>query len=534
MISFRGLLKNNLRFSLVSFIITLIIVTIGSLFPVIIKSVIDMGINSNNSSYIFKNIVIFGVLIVAQLLLNYFLSVITARCVQEVVFSLRKRIYKIQLANHYDNHTQKNDSIQTAIISDCEVIGSTFQQLYIGAIVSMMSLILCSTLLLWLNWRLFVLIIGVIPIFAGINFWLGNLTKKYFLSIQGSKDKLLNHLTQTIHGIFYIRLYKVESDFFNSFSKKSQELRDTEVHFNTITSFLSSIINFLSIVAPFLVLLAGGFLVIRHVSTLGNIIASYSYSSSFFDPMGTLLGLIPLFKQFSSSALRINSILGSPLEVKVPYSNFVSNNDLGNSAIVLKDVTLYHGSKKVISNFSYRFERKGSYLVTGPNGSGKSTLACAMSGLFENYSGRIDIADNVKISYIPQETYLFDGSILDNMTMGLKKYDNNSLEKYLQVTKFYDSNVDSLDVYVNSQQKALSTGQMQKIKLIHGLLSKPTVLILDEILSNVDLESQNSILNFLSVWSDTHMIIVIAHDDARVISKLSPIVLHVPAGVKDN
>ena len=118
-------------------------------------------------------------------------------------------------------------------------------------------------------------------------------------------------------------------------------------------------------------------------------------------------------------------------------------------------------------------------------------LLKALVGYHENFEGEIKKKSDSQLVYIPQENFLFDGSIKDNMTKGIESYELVQLLRLVNILSFELP----LSQEVSSVTISLSSGQLQKIKLIRALLSKPDILILDEVLSNLE---DSAIINFIS------------------------------------
>nr|WP_235720360.1 ABC transporter ATP-binding protein [Liquorilactobacillus mali] len=493
-------------------------------FPLLVKAIVDAVLYVRNTSGLWEICFVFVFLIVLQLCLNFILSIVSSRWSQLIVAKLRKQIYQMKLNSKTNEMNQKNDMTQTAIISDCEVIGSNFQNLYINVISAVLGIVSYMAILMILNVYLALVVLVSIPVFVLLNLKLSKLSKKYFSEIQKAKDSILIHLVDTVRGFLFINVYQLQDQYFDSFNRKNKKLMETSVYFNTVITFINSVVGFLAVVAPFIVLLLGGLLIINGKSTLGNIIACYSYSAAIFSPVGRLIGLMPTSKQLSLSCDRVNQLLDTNkkknLEAKYQTSLSVEK------TITVLNLTIdYEGKKNVINNFDYTFYKNNSYLIEGPNASGKSTFAKALMGLIGIKSGSIKINNKCQIAYVPQDTYLFKGTVLDNLTIGIKNYSKQKLEEMLRITLLksdLQNNNMVLTSQVDNDQHALSTGQIQKIKLIHALLVDPQILIVDEILSNIDADSLINILTYLNTWRSDRTLIIISHSHDQIDTILNP------------
>lgn len=129
----------------------------------------------------------------------------------------------------------------------------------------------------------------------------------------------------------------------------------------------------------------------------------------------------------------------------------------------------------------------------GPNGVGKSIVLKTLINYFDNFSGCVEIQKDLNIVYVPQENFLFEGTIQENMTKGLSHYQETDISYLVDLLKFDLF----LDTVVSPFNITLSSGQLQKIKLIRAFLSDPDVLLLDEAIANLDREILQRIIDFI-------------------------------------
>lgn len=447
---------------------------------------------------------------------------------QNLVASIRYNLYTKSL-NSVENEIS-NDKTQTTIVSDCEVIGSDFQNIYINGIASILTILIYLVILFLLSWKLTILILLFVPIFILVNFKLSLDSRKFFFSIQSMKDELLSQLSDTIQGFTFIKIYNLKKNYIAKFNTKNLKLKKSNIKYNTIITFIGSLVSFLATSAPFLILLSGSFYVIRGQMTLGNVIASFSYSTAFFAPVSKLIGLMPTTEQMSLSLQRVNETLALEFEKKTYVKEFKDRVEKSTS-LQINNLGAGYKSSQIFSNFSYSFLIGKCYLITGPNASGKSTLAQTIAKLLPVKTGDIVVSKKMKVGYVPQNNYLFSESIINNLTIGLDSYNVELFNHLLQITGLENDlmrNRQSISTLVGNNNNSLSTGQIQKIKLIRALLDEPDILILDEIIANIDVSAQKRILEFLKKWSLQHTLILISHDSETIKNIINPEIISFP------
>lgn len=509
------MLRQDRKKAFATFVLVVVTVLLSVPFPLLIKYIIDFAIKDQNTNGLTFILVTFVFLIILQLVTNFCLSLISSRWTQAIATYLRNKIYTTKIGLRNIETTGEKEMMQAAIVSDCEVISDNFQTLYINIISASVSLISYAVILALLNVVLSVVILVSIPVFVLLNLKLSNLSQKYFKGIQSNKDTLLEQLTDTINGFLFIKLYNLKNEYSRKFYTETKSLEKHSVQYNTIVTFINSVVGFIAVIAPFLVLLLGAMLVLNGKSTLGSVIACYSYSGAIFSPISRLLGLMPTAKQLELSCSRVNSIIN--LKKQGDAISVVERNNLSNEELItIKHLTIsYPNVPLIIQDMNYSFRIGNCYLLEGPNGSGKSTLGLALAGLISAKSGKILVRKGSFINYVPQRTFLFKGTILSNLTKGLRAYDKKYLPKLIEATHLDEDLASScltLNSEIDNRQNQMSTGQIQKIKLIRALLVNPEVLILDEIITNIDEASRPSILRLLSEWSKNKILIVISHD----------------------
>ena len=192
------------------------------------------------------------------------------------------------------------------------------------------------------------------------------------------------------------------------------------------------------------------------------------------------------------------------------------------------DFSYLNESKKILNNLSYDFELGKIYGIKGPSGSGKTTLLNIMTGLLEPTNGTLYVDDkritkeNIKqfqniISYVPQNTFLFDSSILNNISFdfsGKEKINykkiNDIIEK-LSLNEKISNLKDGLKTNIGERGVNLSGGQRQRIGIARALYINPKILVLDESTNSIEKDIEKIVLNYLKSIKKEMIIILAAH-----------------------
>lgn len=211
-------------------------------------------------------------------------------------------------------------------------------------------------------------------------------------------------------------------------------------------------------------------------------------------------------------------------ELEKSAENLGSEKIIFNENITLKGLTFeYEKDKEILKNISLNIQKGEKIAFVGESGSGKTTLVDSIIGLYQQKSGEIYIDDilltdeNIKswrssIGYIPQEVYLFDGTVEDNIVFG-RYYDSNKLEEALKKAQIWDflQKKNGVKTIVGDKGIMLSGGQKQRLAIARALYDNPEILVLDEATSALDNDTEKEIMNEIYKASENKTLLIIAH-----------------------
>lgn len=340
--------------------------------------------------------------------------------------------------------------------------------------------------------------------------------KKYYTAY----SDVLSYLGQTLSGIELIKFSNIKEKFINNFFDKIQRSAKEQQNIQKYGYVLDAFITFIENFGTILVFFVGANLINQKIITLGTLIAFQSLMLFFTSPIKKIILLQDELQNLSVIVNRINDILSYPLENSNEKTFFLS--EIEKPEINMSNVSYSYGFKEpVVKNINLQISSGDRILISGYNGSGKSTLAKLISTLLLPTSGKYTI-NNVsveemnlhsvrkQIAYVNQHAVIFSGTLGQNLFM----LDNNdellhevALECGLFDIAKHEQNI--LDMQVGENGYNLSSGEKQKISIARALLKKPKILILDEATSNIDLESENRIFNYILNKYDRDVILII-------------------------
>ena len=463
-------------------------IVVSTIFPYITKFIIDNVLVSGHLQNLKIILIITLVLVVSLIPINVAISYFSSKWLQLTIFDFRQMI----AAKFLDSKENSNNNglFINTIINDCEIIGNQFLSILLNGVPNILLIILYIVVLLSLDLKLTLLILITIPIFIFVSYITSKKVFTLSKKLQEYRDQLIGFLNAYVRNKLLIDLYKLKDEKQKEFTHSVEQVKDVNIKTNTILSFLGNISGLLTVVIPLITLFFGSLLVVYHQLSLGSLVAFNSYSAILFLPLGKILDIPALFSQMNVSLNRIESLNFSNESYALgEYSTSTLEDKV---LLFVRNFIPYVESKALFTKkLSFSVLEEDILRISGANGVGKSILLKALVGYHENFEGEIKKKSDSQIVYIPQENFLFDGSIKDNMTKGIESYELVQLLRLVNILSFELP----LSQEVSTVTISLSSGQLQKIKLIRALLSKPDILILDEVLSNLE---DSAIINFIS------------------------------------
>ena len=339
------------------------------------------------------------------------------------------------------------------------------------------------------------LVIYILIFILGLPFLKRN-RKKYYSSYSES----MTELNQIISGRSVIVMQNKVSWFFNKALKKVEDSNKSLFNLGCTEALITAGVILIESLGGLAILWKGTSMVIAGELSLGSLIVFQSMLNFFIVPVQKLVLVQDELQNLNILLQRLNDLFVIKLEniEMQPVSNKNINYDI---KLIHVDFS-YQYSKNIFHNLCLNIPMGSKIGLIGKSGSGKTTLLKIIASLYKPQSGKVCIDDidyekillstvRSKIAYVPQEPFVFQGSIIDNLLMGeyLTK-DKTAIVKEISIIfglhNFDVGHNNDLDFLVQENGNNLSGGQKQKIGLARALIKKPQIILLDEALSNID------------------------------------------------
>ena len=530
------------------------VVGIGSI-PVFAMLIIDIeSLLTKVSTYISidfllgfeeSTLIIFGASLLALIFIikNLYLFLLLffqGKLIKELRSSTSNKLYKYYINSPYLKHLNQNPAILIRTMQSD--IGNTFTFILSYIMLIRENLILFSIFLLLIFAdpliSIFSFLSLVVPVLL-FYYLYKNTLKARGKILQEQLGKKIKNINQSLGAIKETKILNRENLFLNIFLKLNDKV-EKMIFFSYLIS--SSPRLFLEVMALFTVAVISSILIFigRSPETILPLISLLSVSAVRFIPalnvitssLTTIRFQKPSFDLVVDEIEKLNLTEYSDVQNKQFYNNKNEDFSLRNN-ILIKDISFSYesGKRTEINDITINIKKGTSVGLIGRSGSGKSTLVDIILGLLEPNKGGIYVDDkninilksywHKQIGYIPQDIYLLDDTIRNNITFGLQEDKIN--EKFLseaikvsQLENFVKLLPDKLNTIVGNRGVRISGGEKQRIGIARALYNKPKVMILDEATSSLDLDNENKILEEINENKDDKTLIIISHRNNTV------------------
>jgi ATP-binding cassette subfamily C protein LapB len=368
--------------------------------------------------------------------------------------------------------------------------------------------------------------VSIAAIFIVVSFsWYMQKPIKEIIGQSAKEDQIkMTTLNETVAGLEIIKSVRAQnrmkSQFENSldkttyYSEKSQHLSQTVTYFTAFISQLSNVV----------IVVIGVYLASKGDITMGAIIAAMMLNGRVIAPISQIVSMVIRYDRTVLSYKNINELMS--MEVERDDRVYLSRPNLKGD-IVFKDVTFSYKDQnfEALKNINLTIKEGEKVAILGKIGSGKSTLAKLIMNLYSPTSGsilydntdvrQIDPVDLRKvIGYVPQEPFLFLGSIKDNITIGENFYSDEDLlevSKIAGLQDFLGKHEAGFDLLLGERGDGLSGGEKQSITLARALISKPNLLMMDEPTNSMDSQTEQAFISNMKKIIKDQTLIVMTH-----------------------
>ena len=512
--------------------ITILLSAIVGLYPSLItgKIVDALSVESTTiNELIWLIVTAFAALTVSQVI-GVVESYINAWISQRIIFDMKNQMYDHLLHMPHSFFTsEKQGDIITRMNTDISGV-STVISSTLSSIVSNLATVITTLVALFTrSWQLAIVGIVVIPLLVLPTKAVGK-TRWQLLTDSQTKNDEMNQLineTLSVSGSLLVKLFTREKKEYDKFVDVNEEVTQLNMKEQRSGTWFRVIMGMFTQIGPLLIYLAGGILIIRKIDpalSVGTITATVALINRLYRPVESLLNIQVDFTRSLALFTRIFDYFD--MTNPITERSQALKPDMSNPEIRYEHVAFsYSEDKPLLTDIDFTIPGGKMYAIVGPSGSGKSTVVNLIPRLYDVTDGRLWVAGcNVKaidlsylrdnIGIVTQETYLFNGTIKDNLLYAKDDATDEEIINACKIASIHDFIVNQpkgYDTEVGNRGLKLSGGEKQRISIARVILKNPKILILDEATSALDSISENAIQDALDVLMEGRTSIVIAH-----------------------
>ncbi len=373
------------------------------------------------------------------------------------------------------------------------------------------------------NATMFGIALIIVVLYGIIVFTFNKPLKNINRKVMEDNSQLTSYLVESLNGIETVKSYNAERSAGLETEKKFVRFMRSIFKNGWINNLSGSLSGFLSMVGGAVILWVGAYNVIGGEISLGELITFNALLGYFLTPVKNLINLQPMMQTAIVAAERLGEILN--LEVESTTVQKITPKSLKGN-ITFQNIDFRYGTRKLVIDDLFLEIKQGEKIaLVGESGSGKTTLVKLLMNFYGTEKGEIflnncNIKDigleslREKIAYISQETFLFSGTILENLTLGMSSINMDEIVRVTQMTRCFDFINEMplrFETMLGENGANLSGGQRQRLAIARALLKKPDILIMDEATSNLDSITERAIENTINETTDGITTIIIAH-----------------------
>jgi len=492
--------------------------------PWLVKVGIDKGISQHNAGKLYVVVGIYLLVAVTAYLSNRFQVILVSQVGEGFLRDLRNRVFAhLQQMSMPFYDREKAGVLISRMTSDVDALQELVQQGLLQLVSSVLVIFFSIVVLAIVSWQLTLICLIPMPfvVLASIKFQRDS--NSAYATVRDRIGLTLSSLQEGIAGVRVIQAFSREDVETGRFARSNRNLYDAHMDSVKIQAWYLPVIEFAGTGTTALAIGLGGWLVGRGVVTVGTIALFVLTLSNLFDPLQQLSQLFTTVQSAGAGLRKLLDLLDTPIDMpEAPDAVDLP----ATGAVVLRNVTFgYAGNEPVLRDVDLTIARGERLALVGPTGAGKSTLAKLVARLYDPTDGSVTYGGvdlrqatqsslRQRITVVPQEGFLFDGSLRDNVRIARIDASDAEVDAALSAVGVLDRFrllPEGLDTEVHERGSRLSAGEKQLVSLARAALADPALLVLDEATSSLDPGTEALVEQAMDRLMQGRTVVVIAH-----------------------
>ena len=491
--------------------------------------IIDEGLGKRNLKMLIFFIVASILTNLGANLIGVLESYINTWIAQQITFDMRNQMFShLQKMSQRFYTTNNQGDIITRMTSDIGGVESVITNTFKSILSNSITLVFAVIAMFSKNWIMAIIGIAVIPLFVIPTRKAGKTRWELTNEAQACNDEINGILNETlsVSGQLLVKLFGKEKQEYDRYKEANSRMVKLNIKERMAGRWFFVVLTTVTSIGPMLLYLAGGILMIKYNSslTIGDVTVLVALLGRTYMPVNSLLNIQVDWMRSMALFTRIFDYFDMPVEIKNSETPVTLEKATGR--VDFQHVFFhYDPEREILKDINFNLESGKSIAIVGPSGSGKSTIINLIPRLYDVCEGKVlfdgvDVRDldlqflRKNVGVVSQETYLFNGTIRDNLLYAKPDATEADLIEACKKANIYDfikSQETGLDTMVGNRGLKLSGGEKQRISIARVLLKDPALLIFDEATSALDSISESKIQEAIDPIIDSRTSILIAH-----------------------
>ncbi|MEW9104036.1 ABC transporter ATP-binding protein [Paenibacillus sp.] len=479
---------------------------------------------------VYMVLIVIAVGVPAKFMMVYGIEKGSARAMRDVRNYMMRHIGKLPI--HYLDKQHSGDMV-SRLTNDMQLINQFMIRDLPQWFYHPLLFIGCFAYLLWIRWELVLLSVLLVPVSLFVSQWIGKQLQQLTEEAQASTGQMNAIVQDTLNGMVLVKSYLLQGLLFRSYQSLLQLTLIKKLAVSKREAIITPILFTLMMSPVVFAVSYGSYLISQGLFSTGELITFLYLLNLCLEPLQNIPTLVTHTFEMGGALKRIYDVADQPVEPQGEQNGFVSddcvNNDTDMSPIVFEKVSFAYtpNSPLLLHNLSFTVEQGKTVALVGASGGGKSTVIKLLCGFYSLLpdGGAIHVLGRSisnwnpedlrsKLSVVTQDSYLFSGTIADNIGYGRL---NASMDEIVEAAKaayahsFIMELPDGYQTEVGERGGLLSGGQRQRITIARAILKNSPILLLDEPTSALDTESELLVQQALDTLMQNRTTIVIAH-----------------------
>lgn len=510
--------------------------------PYLLKIGIDRYVESGDIAGLSRVAAVFFLAVLGEFAALYLQYYLTMSVAQRSLADLRRDLFE-RMETLPQGFFDKNPvgRLVTRVTTDVDVLNEAFATGAMTIFMDLLTLTGIVALLLWLDWRLALVTLTVVPVLLLAIDFFRKRARVTYRAIRERIARINSFLQESISGMSIIQLFAHERTSYEEFDRYNGAHRDAYHLANIYEASLFSIVEAVSSISMAIVVWYGSGQILAGVIAFGTLVAFIEYMQKFFIPIRDFSAKYAVLQSAMTAAERIFQLLDTAPEPGVDVDGSAAIDEAERGAVSFEDVWFaYKREEWVLRDVSLSVRPGETVAIVGATGSGKTTLTKLLGRSFDvgrgvvRVSGR-DVRDwevrelRREVGIVLQDAFLFTGTVASNVALGRDGVGEEELWRTVRAANlggFVESLPRGMDEPIRERGNNLSAGQRQLLAIARALAYDPRILVLDEATSSVDTETEQRIQEALERLLEGRTAIVIAHRLSTVERADRIVVLH--------